>query len=252
MAAASSGSVALGHVAIVGGGCYGTFYAGQLLRARERGKVSYRQVTVVDRDPRCQFTREIGSGAGIELAVEDWSRFFDAWLDRSAATLVVGPPDTIVPSPLMPHLMFEWLLRRARSRWPGRMVEQRSIPIGPGTPYDSVAPDGTRYVSFADWLCPVHCIEPAVCPMIRAPRSWEMSDALERLTTRLSDMQPTAGPVLFACRHRVYGVGMFDVSTVLGGDELVARAGVEHGSVDVVVGTISSCHGAASLLHVGG
>lgn len=251
MAAVSSDKVSLGQIAIVGGGCYGTFYAGQLLRARERGKLSCRQVTVVDRDPACRFTREIGARDGAELVVEEWSRFFDDWLSRSKPSPATDPPDAIVPSPLMPHLMFEWLLRRARARWPGRLVEQRPLSIGPGTPYDVTAPDGTRYVSFADWLCPVHCIEPATCPMIRAPRSWEMSDALELLTSRLADSSPTAGPVLFVCRHRVYGVGMFDVSAVLAGDELVARAGGEHGSVDVVVGTVSSCHGAASLLHLG-
>lgn len=250
MAVDSSDKVSLGQIAIVGGGCYGTFYAGQLLRARERGKLSYRQVTVVDRDPACRFTREIGSGDGAELVVEEWSRFFDDWLSRPMPP-PAAPPDAIVPSPLMPHLMFEWLLRRARARWPGRLVEQRPLLMGPGTPYDVTAPDGTRYVSFADWLCPVHCIEPATCPMIRAPRSWEMSDALEQLTSRLAGSSPTAGPVLFVCRHRVYGVGMFDVSAVLAGDEVVARAGEERGAVDVVVGTVSSCHGAASLLHLG-
>jgi hypothetical protein len=251
MAVVSSDKVSLGQIAIVGGGCYGTFYAGQLLRARERGRLSYRQMTVVDRDPACRFIREIGSGDGAELIVEEWSRFFDDWLGRSLPPAAAAPPDAIVPSPLMPHLMFEWLLRRARARWPGRLVEQRPLVIGPGTPYDVTAPDGTRYVSFADWLCPVHCIEPATCPMIRAPRSWEMSDALEQLTARLGDHNPTAGPVLFVCRHRVYGVGMFDVSAVLAGDEVVARAGEEQGAVDVVVGTVSSCHGAASLLHLG-
>ncbi|MDQ3426744.1 MAG: hypothetical protein M3477_02840, partial [Gemmatimonadota bacterium] len=62
---------------------------------------------------------------------------------------------------------------------------------------------------------------------------------------------PTAGPVLFVCRHRVYGVGMFDVAAVLAGDAIVAAAGEEHEAVDVVVGTVSACHGAASLLHLG-
>ena len=38
MAADSSAKVVLRDVAIVGGGCYGTFYAGQLIQARERGK----------------------------------------------------------------------------------------------------------------------------------------------------------------------------------------------------------------------
>ena len=109
--------------------------------------------------------------------------------------------------------------------------------MGPGTPYDVQAPDGTRYVSFADWLCPVHCIEPATCPMIRAPRTWEMGDAMGDLTPALGQAHPTAGPVLFTCRHRVYGVGMFDVATVLEGDAVVARAGAAGAPVDVLVGT---------------
>ena len=248
-AAAFSDSVLLRDVAIVGGGCYGTFYARQLIRAAERGAARYRRLLVVDRDPACRFAREVGPSGDRELVQSDWGEFFDRWLGSSPA--VGDVPDAIVPSPLMPHLMYDWLVRRARARWPGRKVERRALPVGPGTPYDKLAPDLTRYVSFADWLCPTHCIEPSTCPVIRAPRTWEMSEALERLTGTLGEAAPTAGPVLFVCRHRVYGVGMFDVESVLAGDRLVAEAGRAHPSVDVVVGTVSACHGAAGVLHVG-
>jgi hypothetical protein len=251
MADASSASVALGEVAIVGGGCYGTFYAGQLLRAAERGKARFHRLLIVDRDPACRFVRELGTAPDRELVVDEWDRFFDDWLRRRPARNDDRAPDTIVPSPLMPHLMYDWLLRRARERWPGRPVERRGLPFGPGTPYDVTAPDLTRYVSFADWLCPTHCIEPAICPAIRAPRTWEMTEALEGLTERLGATAPTAGPVLFVCRHRVHGVGMFDARVALAGDEVVAEAGARHRSVDVVVATISACHGAAGILHVG-
>jgi hypothetical protein len=147
--------------------------------------------------------------------------------------------------------MYQWLVRRARSRWPGREVGTKPVSTGPGTPYDRDSPDGTRYVSFADWTCPTHCIEPAICPIIRAPRSWEMSDAMEHLTRRLDAAHPTAGPVLFVCEHRVFGVGMFDVDAVLAGDAVVASAGEARSPVDVLVGTVSSCHGAVNLLHLG-
>jgi hypothetical protein len=246
---ASSDSVLLRDVAIVGGGCYGTFYARQLIRAAERGAVRYRRLLIVDRDPGCRFANEVGAAGDRELILSDWGVFFDGWLGSSPVDREV--PDAIVPSPLMPHLMYDWLVRRARARWPGRQIERRALPVGPGTPYDILAPDLTRYVSFADWLCPTHCIEPSTCPVIRAPRTWEMSEALERLTDTLGRSAPTAGPVLFVCRHRVYGVGMFDVESVLAGDGVVAEAGRAHPSVDVVVGTVSSCHGAAGLLHVG-
>src|SRR5919112_184722 len=109
MADDSFGRIELRDVAIVGGGCYGTFYAGQLIRAAERGKVCFRRLLVVDRDPDCRFTREIGEAADREQVVADWGEFFDRWLDRPGGP-DVGGGDTIVPSPLMPHLMYEWLV----------------------------------------------------------------------------------------------------------------------------------------------
>ena len=237
-------------IVIVGGGCYGTFYAGQLARAYARGRVAYRQLLVVDQNPNCQITRDLDVDPNRQLVVREWGDFFDEYL-AGTSTPVGSPPDAIVPSPLMPHLMYQWLVRRARSRWPGRTIETRPLTLDPGTPYDTSAPDGTRYVSFADWICPTHCIEPAICPVIRAPRTWEMADAMEGLVRRLDLSAPTAGPVLFVCEHRVFGVGMFDVSAVLAGDATVASAGERGSLVNVLVGTVSRCHGAVNILHLG-
>jgi hypothetical protein len=243
--------VAFRDVVIVGGGCYGTFYAGQLERARERGRAVYRTLVVVDRDPNCQFARQMGENDTRQLVVQEWGDFFDGYLARVSPPASGEAGDTIVPSPLMPHLMYQWLVRQARVRWPARTIETCPVPNGPGTPYDVSSPDGTRYVSFADWTCPTHCIEPAICPVIRAPRTWEMRDALEGLARRLDLSHPTMGPVLFLCEHRVFGVGMFDVAAVLAGNAAVAAAGESRLPVDVLVGTISSCHGAVNLLHLG-
>lgn len=242
--------VVLRDVVVIGGGCYGSFYAGQLLAARERENVSYRRVLVVDRNPACRMSRQQGNDAGPTLVLRDWDDFLAEWLADDARD-APGPPDVIVPSPLMPHLMYRWLLRRARERWPGRRVETRPVPQGPGTPYDTSGPDHTRYVSFADWICPTHCIEPANCPVIRGPRTWEMAHALERLLPRLASGTPVAGPVLLRCRHTVFGVGTFPAAEVRRGDRLVAEVGARGGEVEVLVGTISSCHGALNLLHLG-
>lgn len=247
----ASDKVEFRDVVIVGGGCYGTFYAGQLERARARSRVTYRRLLIVDRDAGCKLAREMEADSTRQLVIDEWSDFFDRYLAGVPRPAVGEPPDAIVPSPLMPHLMYEWLVRRARLRWPGRPVETRPVTEPPGTPYDVSAPDGTRYVSFADWICPTHCIEPAICPVIRAPRTWEMADAMDGLARRLDDSRPTAGPVLFVCEHRVFGVGMFDVSAVLAGDEIVATAGGAGSPVDVLIGTVSRCHGAVNLLHLG-
>jgi hypothetical protein len=78
-----------------------------------------------------------------------------------------------------------------------------------------------------------------------------MADAMDRLARRLDLTAPTAGPVLFVCEHRVFGVGMFDVSAVLAGDAILASVGEARSPVNVLVGTVSKCHGAVNLLHLG-
>ena len=234
-------------VVVIGGGSYGTFYAGQLHEARARGKADFRSVFVVDRDPACQAVREGRLGERVELVVADWSAFLDAFLDRPAPG-PGQPDDAIVPSPLMPHLMAQWLERTASrlapSRHPRPVPAERPL----GTPYDVLAPDGTRYVSFADWLCPTHCIEPAICPVIRAPRTWEMGDALEHYVQRADRRRPTLGPALFVTRHRAFGVGMFDVAEARAARVVVEQAVARPDPVEVVVATISSCHGAVGVL----
>jgi hypothetical protein len=234
---------------VVGGGCYGTFYASQLAKAKARGKTDYRSVIVVDRNPDCRARRELGEAADRAFVVSDWTAFFDEWLSSAPPAPHHAPDDQIVPSPHMPHLMFAWVLRRARARWPTRRVSVEPVPGTLPTPYDrsSEGPDRTRYVSWADWICPTHCIEPALCPAIGAPRTWEMSDSVRELAERLH----VAGPALFVCKHQVFGVGMFSADAVRAGDRLVTEAGAGGEPVEILVGTISSCHGALNLLRLG-
>ena len=240
-----TGDRPVGRVVVIGGGCYGTFYAGQLARAAAKGALAPREVVLVDRDPGCRAARELPAAPGHRLVVADWDGFLDRWFgggwDEAPAA-----DDVIVPSPLMPHLLHAWLLRRARGRWPGRAVATRPLVAEAGTPYDTLGPDGTRYVSFADWLCPTHCVEPATCPVIRGPRTWEMAEALARYAERIG----AAGPALCVTRHLGFGVGAFGADEVLAADRLVMEAG-SAGTAEVLVATVSACHGAANLLALG-
>ncbi len=220
---------------VVGGGCYGTFYASQLAKAKARGKAEYRTVIVVDRNPACRAMRDLGEASDRRFVTTDWTSFFDEWLSGAPRTTHDARADQIVPSPHMPHLMFEWLLRRARGRWPSRVVSVAPVPGDFPTPYDRPGSDHTRYVSWADWICPTHCIEPALCPAIGAPRTWEMADSVR----------------LFVCKHQVFGVGMFAADAVRAGDRLVREAGSTSAPAEILVGTISSCHGALNLLQLG-
>jgi len=241
--------IALGEVVIIGGGCYGSFYAGQLAKARASGRVIWRRLLLIDRDPACQVTAQLALIPDATLVVQEWASYLETWLAEPRAD-----DDQIVPSPLMPHLLAQWLESRARATWPGHQVAMVPATDSLGTPFDWLHPgDGVRYVSFADWLCPTHCIEPATCPAIGAPRSWEMGDAVTAWTEARRAERPTAGPALFTCRHVVHGVGMYPAR--LAADAFAALATQLEATpegADLVVGSVSACHGAVGVLRVNG
>src|SRR2546425_9692026 len=140
-------------VAVFGGGCYGTFYAGQLAKAREGGKPRSRRAVVVDRAPACRARLELGEIPDRVFVARDWDDYFAELLGGAAPAAAGEPQDYIVPSPLMPHLMFQWLVARARERWPRRAVDVAALPGGAGAPHDRTGPHPTRDVSVARRIC---------------------------------------------------------------------------------------------------
>jgi hypothetical protein len=239
-------------IVVVGGGCYGAYYVRQLSRAAAARALSFRHLVVVDRDPACRVATapppEVDRSR-LQMVIDDWTSYFDGYL--GAATESPPNDDAIVPSPLMPHLMYQWLLRRARGRWPGRRVETRPLDPVPAVPWTRAAPDGTQYVSFAEWMCPVNCVEPARCPKTRGDRSWSLPPTVEAyVREERARGHALSGPAIFHCTHRAYGVGMFDVCDVVAADRLVAAEGAT-GASAVLVGTMSHCHGALNILELG-
>jgi hypothetical protein len=204
---------------------------------------------VVDRDARCAIAS--GIGTDIDLVVADWRVFFSEYLDAAARDRAGSAGDAIVPSPLMPHLMFEWIRDRARARWPGREIGSKPLESPPAAPWQRATAEGPHYVSFAEWTCPINCIEPRLCPHTRELRSWSLPrTAREYVEAEQGKGRPLAGPVIFQCTHRAYGVGMFDTREVVAGDDMVSAAG-DAGAAEVLVGTMSHCHGAFERLVIG-
>lgn len=235
-----------GRIVVVGGGCYGGYYVRQLRRAVAAGAVVCNGVVVVDHDPACAVSATVGADDPlVRLEVAEWRAYFGRYLATA------GPADAIVPSPLMPHLLRDWLLDSARRRWPDREVRIAPLPVPPAVPWERAAPDGTHYVSYATWMCPINCIEPEICPHTRGPRDWSLAPALAAYARD----EPAHGaeglvPFLFRCIHRAYGVGMIDVADVQAADAAIATAGAAGNGVDALVGTVSHCHGAVSRLVV--
>lgn len=239
-----------GTIIVVGGGCYGSYYVRQLQRAVKANAIQAARVVVVDRDAKCRVVSELAAAADtpslrVEVVVREWRSFFDEYLSEAAADGQSTTHDAIVPSPLMPHLMGEWLVARARARFDDR-VSTRPFDVIPNVPWERAGADGTHYVSFATWMCPINCVEPRICPHTRDERSWSMPERVAEFARTI----PNTESVVLFCRHRAYGVGMFDTSEVLDADRRIVAAG-ERGHADVVIGTVSHCHGALTRLQIG-
>jgi hypothetical protein len=239
-------------IIIVGGGCYGGYYVRQLHRAARAGAVIAESIVVVDRDAECAVAvsqrkenEENASPIPTRIRVEDWRTFFRAYLDRAAAAPSVYARDAIVPSPLMPHLMAEWLVERAVQRWPDRSVATAAVGAPLPVPWQRAGADGTYYVSFADWICPINCIEPRTCPVTKGPRDWSLPPTVAAYASVAS-----AASAVMHCRHRTFGVGMFDTAEVLAADATIQSSG-DDGAAEVIVGTTSHCHGALTRLVIG-
>ncbi len=252
------------RIVVIGGGCYGSWYTQQLTRATQRGALVADDVVVVDRDAQCLVAQRHAThayaGLPVRVVVESWHSYLADWLHHGADALAA---QALVPSPLMPHLCLDWLIDRARARWPDRTVRVEPLPQPPDMPWQRAAPDGRHYVSFATWMCPVNCIEPARCPETRGARDWSLPSALERYVKALpvGAVSETAvasgnasqsasvlhGPVIFHCTHRTYGVGMIDAADIVRADGRIAAWG-QNGPVAALVGTVSHCHGALGIL----
>jgi len=245
-----------GTIVVVGGGCYGSYYVRQLGRANRAGAITWDRVLVVDRNTDCLVNASGGlaekglTSPSPTLVVSDWTSFFDEYLSSWSTSAESKSMDAIVPSPLMPHLLYEWVRGRAQQRWPAREVVNRPLEAKPPTPWESSAPDGTHYVSFATWTCPVNCIEPELCPHTRAERTWTMPSAMQDfVAVSAQSGKQIDGPLVFHCTHRAYGVGMIPVQSVVEADRFVEAAAAAR-PAEILVATVSHCHGAMNILSI--
>jgi hypothetical protein len=214
-------------LAVIGGGCFGSFHARQLLKAVRSGRLVGERLLVVDRSPACPAFAEFEGAPEVRRVVSDWLEFLSGWLPDAV------PSDRLIPAPLAPHLLWDWLA--------GELPAARlDPPRGWGLPYEQPGAGGALFLSAAGWTCPATCVEPAHCPALHAPRDWDLADliiarALER----------GYRPAVFRLRHLANGVGGIAAGELL---EARARLAGLAGEAPVLVATSSHCHAAVGAL----
>ena len=269
-----------GTIVVCGGGCYGGYYVRQLARARRAGALTATQIVVVDRDPACRVARLIDAihqGDADAIAAHGWSMqrteaqdseshrddgyeqlpiafvtaswdaFFLRWFADCIRAPVTTPRDAVVPSPLMPNLLADWVASRLTVH---RSAAPQRVPVSspPDTPWARTGTEQSHYASFATWMCPINCIEPPRCPETRAPRDWTMPAAVRIAAEAASDRgTPYDVIALFQTTHRAFGVGMFDVANAVAADRAIADS-TARPVLRTLVASVSHCHGALAEL----
>lgn len=114
-----------------------------------------------------------------------------------------------------------------------------------GTPVDRATRAGDRALSYATWVCPPTCIEPALCPHTRGPKDWSLAGDLSAPTDRAGGPEP----LVFRCLHLVWGVGTIPMRDILAARDRVV-SGISRGSRRYLVATSSHCHALATMLEV--
>lgn len=229
----------VGSFHVVGGGCFGSQYARWLLRARERGMLAFERIVAIDRDPQCRLLREGPYDPSLEVVQADWVEYLCGLL-LSDAEVPVAPQDHWVPSPLSPHLMMLGFQRAAQSRLAGLRFELEEFREEIPTPVKIPLASGDLAASFAEWQCPVNCIEPPNCPAIHAERTWDMKPSLEAF---LLNCARFGSAQVLQCRHFVHGVGTIPMGEIRGAFEKFLLDIREASSTRVAVATVSRCHG---------
>lgn len=250
--AVAAGPVVCGDLLVIGGGCYGSYHARQLDRARQRGRLVSGDLILVDRDPDSPARTEFAGRPGFRFVTAEWIEFVGGWIESL-------PADTdaqVIPTPFGPHLMLDVLRRRAMAAAGSAAVRPADVGAFPATPVSMPGPGGAGYLSYATWTCPTTCYEPRVCPHTRALRDWEMDDAVFGW---IRSRQGAAGRIdltaLFRCRHLAWGIAAWPARLAVQAfrdlELTLAAARGDGRPRRLLVATVSSCHGIVGALEIG-
>jgi hypothetical protein len=220
---------------VVGGAEIGAATTRRLLQAAEAGRLDTDRIFVVDRDAGCEAAAL--HDPRVRFVAAEWSDWLVAHLGQ------LGPDDHFVPYHWAPHLLSDWLVRQVRDAG-GTATRGGEVPRH-GVPVERPTAGGDRALSYATWICPPTCIEPALCPHTRGPKDWSLAHDLESPVAG----EPLAGRVVFRCLHLVWGVGTVPLSAILGARDRMLAA-LPEGERRYLVATSSHCHALATVLTV--
>ncbi|MDX1386270.1 MAG: hypothetical protein R3257_01680 [bacterium] len=219
---------------VVGGGCFGSQYTRWLLRAQKLGWLNFENIWIIDQDSHCQAAQTGLLTGPVQLREVDWVAYFSHYLQKHH-----GDPgaseDHWVPSPLSPHILFLGFLQAAGEEFEIQEFREEVPP-----PVRIPLPVGSLAVSFAQWKCPVNCIEPPTCPAIHEERHWDMKRSLKDY---FAGQEAYRSAHVLQCQHLIHGVGTIPCREIFQAYRIFLDDLAGQKKNQMVLATVSGCHG---------
>ena len=234
-------------IIIIGGGCFGTFYTRELLKAKEEGQLDYSHLIIVDKNAGCQVVKEIHDPLA-QIVPMEWAAYLKKYASNhfnNDSQEVLA--DLMVPSHWAPHLLGEMLFHRIQndSDLPALRIEKMKFSKKIGPPYEKILANDDHAVSFATWECPSHCIEPKKCPTTKDDRDWEMGECLQSFFKDKSLCYYS-----FFCCHLADEVAAIPMKEIYKEYVRLKEDIKKHKVYKFAMATHSSCHGLISFMEV--
>jgi hypothetical protein len=215
---------------IIGAGKFGARAAKKLVQAQPDSKI-----LLVDRDLDTLLALPpIGGGQSmVETCFFDAIEFMEKDLLEDAGAAL---PGWIVPAAPI-HIAGLWLARRLAKDF---SVSQAPLPkqFIARLPNAMIGPDGTVYASWADFVCPQDCPEPAdTCFATKKPRQANLFDLMEQAAQGTGAL-----PLVIRSHQLAEGVGGYRPQELF---DALKKAAASPKDRLIIAATACRCHGVA-------
>jgi len=206
---------------IIGCGHFGGRAAEQLLKRDPHSKI-------IAIDKNAGAAKKL-SHLPIETIVDDGLSYLERFLSEGRRA------DYIIPAVPF-HLAYEFILLGSRPRGAKRV----KIPPLSGLPNPEIGKTGDLYTSFADFLCPEDCPEPAqYCTITKQKRPRSLYHVLE-------DLEGPFESRVIHSRQLAPGVGGYSPAALLDLSKNIKKRMEPHRTI--LISTSCRCHGVTSAL----
>ncbi|MBI4412500.1 MAG: hypothetical protein HY541_08455 [Deltaproteobacteria bacterium] len=241
-----------GPIYVLGGGPLGCHYIGEIIRAKKEGLIDYPELFFIDPHSDVLAVTKFKNEA---LHIENtYTGFLEELIVKRSAT--GEEAGLLIPDHSAPHVLFRVFLDLIQNdkRFGERTTRIVSFPAKgddfPKTPFLKTLDSGICAVSYAQWVCPLECQEPNICPAINQERSWNFNetfshytrDHIESVTNHLAG-GPAASTHLFSCIQLVHGVAFIPIDHLFHEWDRLVHKLESQLKVELLVSTFSKCHG---------